>query len=244
MTLTMVGRLSECVLLAYRVPVDRIAHLVPRGLEPVTHGGFAFWNVVACRIDRMRPAGLPRWCGISYHHVAYRIYVRAKTATGERIEGLYFVRSDADSALISAGGNLMSDFVFNTSPIRLSSDEDGVRLEVDGAAPARLRVRDRRSPSLEPGSCFGSYAEAAAFLEYKPTGLSVDATGRWIELAEVIRDEREWRESQLEVVEADWQFFRDIGSSDAALELATRVVPIDYRWRLGRRLPSDHSPVA
>ena len=41
--------------------------------------------------------GLPAAFGISYHHVAYRLYVRARTADGRSLDGIYFVRSDADS---------------------------------------------------------------------------------------------------------------------------------------------------
>ena len=49
----MVGRLSHCVLLSYRTPTDSVRGLLPPGLELRTHNGFAFWNIVVCRVERM-----------------------------------------------------------------------------------------------------------------------------------------------------------------------------------------------
>src|SRR5215213_8264418 len=93
------GRLSECLLLSYRTPARAVRKLVPGHLELVTRDGWAFWNVLACRVEGMRPAGVPKSLGVDYHHVAYRLHVKARTAAGETLRGLYFVRSDADSNL-------------------------------------------------------------------------------------------------------------------------------------------------
>jgi hypothetical protein len=116
MTFTMAGHLSECVLLAYRTPAESVKHLVPPPLELLTNQQWAFWNIVLCRIDRMRPAGFPRFTGLSYHHVAYRLYVQARTRA-EVITGLYFVRSDADSRVVTRLGNLLSAFHFHPGKI-------------------------------------------------------------------------------------------------------------------------------
>src|SRR5258705_13594760 len=126
LNLTAAGRLSECLLLSYRTPAESVRRLVPPGLELVTRGPFAFWNVVACTVDRMRPAGLPGCCGVSYHHVAYRLHVQAHAGNGEgTLRGLYFVRSDADSGLVGRLGNLFTDFRFHPADVELSS-RDGV----------------------------------------------------------------------------------------------------------------------
>ena len=112
MKIEMIGRITDCVLLAYRVPAERVSHLVPGGLELVTWGRWAFWNVVACRVEAMRPTGFPHLLGSTYYHVAYRLYVRAQTP-GETIEGLYFVHSDADKLGLCIMGNRATDFRFH-----------------------------------------------------------------------------------------------------------------------------------
>ncbi|HEY7543413.1 MAG TPA: DUF2071 domain-containing protein [Blastocatellia bacterium] len=234
MKLTMVGRLSECLLIAYRTPRGSVEHLVPAPLQLVTRDGWAFWNIVACRIEKMRPAGAPRLAGMSYYHVAYRLYVRARVASGEIIEGLHFVRSDADNFLVSELGNLASDFRFHTATVNHIEDAGRVIFEVrNSGADARLCVNCEREPGLARNSCFVSMKEAAQFLKYRPLGLS--CRNGWLRVAEVFRDESQWRETAVSIEEARWSFFDAMAQGETALELATRVAPIDYRWRLGRR---------
>jgi len=245
MNITMVGRLSDCVLLAYRTPAASVAHLLPNGLELVTHGQWAFWNIVACRVEAMRPILCPRWMGSSYLHVAYRLYVRAH-AQSEVLDGLYFVRSDADSLPVRLLGNALTDFRFHKATIALLVDGEGVLLSVKGtlnsAGDAGLRAVFG-TPTLASDSCFESYAQAQRFLKYRPIALSPDRRGRRIRVAEVSRDESAWRESPLSVSDARWAFFDRLAQRDVRLELATRVEPLDYRWRLGRscvlRRPPD-----
>src|SRR5947209_8177638 len=91
--LTMLGRINRCWLLTYSTPEEEARKWLGPRLEPITHGGFAFWNVVVCELSRMRPAPLPGFVGIGYRHAAYRLYVKFQPQEGEPIGGLYFVRS-------------------------------------------------------------------------------------------------------------------------------------------------------
>jgi hypothetical protein len=241
MMLTMEGRLDECLLLSYRAPADSVQYLLPEGLHLVTHDHWAFWNIVLCHIDSMRPAGTPRMLGLSYHHVAYRLFVRAKTAGGQTIDGLYFVRSDADSLLVSEFGNLASDFRFHAATVEQLNEANNLIFEVrdseNGIGDARLRVDLDIEPRLAEGSCFESFDEARAFLKYRPLGLACDSNERRLKFAEVFRDESKWDEKAISVVESQWNFFDHLKQNEVQLELATRVAPIDYRWRLGRNEP-------
>jgi len=234
--------------MSYRTPADTVRHLVPRQMELLTRGTWAFWNVVACTVEGMRPAGAPRCLGVDYHHVAYRLHVRARTADGQTLSGLYFVRSDADSGLVGRFGNALTDFHFNPAGVELSRESGVVTLAVQGrhdeSADALVRVstEELAAPTLAEGSPFASAEEADRFLEYCPLGLSVDLDGRYLHLAEVRRDASAWRERPVRVIEAHWKFFRHLGQDDVHFERATRVDPIDYRWRLGRRLALATGP--
>mgnify|MGYP001793625581 CR=1 FL=1 len=237
---TMVGRIDECLLLSYRVASEAVEHLVPKPLELVTHKGFAFFNIVVCHIDRMRPRGVPAWGGVSYHHVAYRLMVRAQRGDGTAFRGLYFLRSDADSGLVSLGGNLASEFRFNVAEVSLGMHDGVVSAAVrsrDGVGDASLEVDTGCSPELREDSIFETMELARSVLKYAPMGLAPRGDRR-VALAEVFRDELDWDERVVGVSDARWAFFDSIGESlgiePPVLELATRVAPIDYRWRLGR----------
>lgn len=235
MTLFMLGTLTECFLLAYRTPAVSVQPLIPAGLELMTHGEFAFWNMVVSRVERMRPLGCPAFLGISYLHVAYRLYVRATVADGTAIQGLYFLRSDVDSRLISTTGDRFTDFHFHHGKIGLNRGTDGVVIQVaetaNGLGDAELHLSEAPT-SLS--SCFASPEEAAAFLKYRPFGLSV--AERKLKLAEVFRKETEWREHPVTVIDARWRYLESLGQHETRLERATQVAPIDYRWRLGRTM--------
>jgi len=234
MTITTVGRLEDCVLLSYRTPAERVRELVPRGLQLMTHGGFAFWNVVACRVVAMRPRELPVVAGMSFHQVAYRLYVRA----GEQ-SGLYFVRSDVDSRFVATTGNWMTDFRFHPARIRRRHEPAAVGYEVtntDGA-DAVVCVRSCAIDRADADSCFDTPEEAARVLKYRPVAFAPDERARRVRLAEVFRDERRWEERPVSVVEARFEFLETLGQDDLVLERAIMVAPLDYRWRLGRRLP-------
>src|SRR5688500_13632582 len=169
--LAMKARLNDCLVLSYRTPARSVRHLVPKGLELVTRDGWAFWNVVACRVEGMRAAGLPEWLGVDYHHVAYRLHVKGRAASGETLRGLYFVRSDADSGLVGRLGNLWTNFRFHSADVELSragrDNGDVLTLAVtgrrDAGNDALVRIATGTAgPGLAaaPGSPFASAAEA------------------------------------------------------------------------------------
>jgi hypothetical protein len=225
----MIGRLSECLLLAYRVRPDAVRQLLPAGLELVTYGGHAFWNVVACRVEKMRPAGLPALCGLSYNHLAYRLYVRA-AGVQDQTDGLFFVRSDAGSRLISAAGNVMTDFRFHASEITLRADDARITWTIRGDVPAQIEVEEAGAVESPPGSPFDSPDNAGRFLKYRPVALSVSRRGR-LKLTTVHRHEPDWRERRVRVLSDGLPFLDGFGPHH--LELATRVDPLDYRWVVG-----------
>ena len=74
-------------------------------------------------------------------------------------------------------------------------------------------------------------------LKYRPVAFAPDGPARRVRLAEVFRDERRWEEKPVSVVDARFEFFETLGQDDLVLERAIMVAPLDYRWRLGRRLP-------
>ncbi|MEM9418522.1 MAG: DUF2071 domain-containing protein [Planctomycetota bacterium] len=244
LNLTMTGRLTDCVLLSYRTPAKTVAGLIPDGLELVTRGPWAFWNIVACRVEAMRPAfpgavDAPAALGVTYHHVAYRLLVQAMTDRADVRKGLYFIRSDADARVLGAVGNWTTDFKFHAADIALDANQEAYSLDVqtnDGRADARLRF-DHTPPRLEMDSCFPTLQDAQEFLKYQPYALAAvgDAGRRRLRIAEVQRDEAAWVETPVSVSEAKFGLFDQLGQSEhVQFELATRVAPMDYIWKLGR----------
>jgi hypothetical protein len=230
--LTMAGTLERCWLFAYQTPVEEARALIPSRLELVTHGGCAFWNVVVCRIRAMRPKGFPAFTGVSYWHVAYRLYVRLYPRAEPPIEGLYFLRSDCDSPLMSRMGNLLTDYRFHTARVEVADEAPLLEIAVQSPdAPGRATVDRATPPQLPTYSAFASLEEAAVFLKYKPFGISIDRQGR-ANVVAIRRDESEWH-SRLVHATAEWAFFHEMSMRP---EICYEVDPIAYQWNRGRTL--------
>lgn len=224
------GRIERCWLFTFREAAASVAGLVPEPLIPITRGGFAFWNVVVCEIADMRPAFAPREIGLSYWHVAYRLHVRHKPDGAPPLDGLYFVRSDADKRAMVAAGNLLTDLHFHRAGIGVEQRETTTEIRIDSPdAPARATVTRNTPPSLTPTSPFGSLFEAKAVLRYKPFALSVMPGGR-VRVLRVRRDELAWK-SKLVNAESEFAFFRD---RDVEPEITYEVNPIEYVWERGK----------
>ncbi|MES2571208.1 MAG: DUF2071 domain-containing protein [Verrucomicrobiota bacterium] len=229
--LTMRGALNGCWLFNYRTPLEKVQALVPEPLKLVTHGGFAFWNIVVCRVEALRPAPLPGMFGLGYWHVAYRLCVDAHLASGGQVEGLYFVRSECDHSLIARVGNWMTDFAFHPARITVLHNREIAAGEIVATGGhAHFCVARQEMPGLAEGSPFGSLEEAATFLAYRPCALS-RANGNAVQRVGVSRDEARWRCRPVAVKTASWSLLHD-----AKLELCFEVEPIDYQWNRGEIL--------
>lgn len=227
----MVGRLRRCWLLAYRAPLDLVSRHLPAPLKPLSFGGYGFWNVVVCEIENMRPRGLPKFMGITYRHAAYRIYVRHLNANGASVEGLYFLRSDCDSPLLAAGGNVLTDFKFHRGDITIAENPLATLLEVEAkGANGHATINYGHHAKLADGSPFQSVQEAGDFLEYTPHGISV--TPRGVEVQPIRRNEADWKPRVVTAHSDHWDY---LANEETRLEIAYEVAPIDYEW-----LPAEH----
>jgi hypothetical protein len=243
MNLSMAGRLEECVLLDYRVPACAVRGIPPPGIEPVMREGWSFWNVVVCRIAALRPAGAPRAFGVDTVQVGYRLRARARLDARQRIEGLWFARTDVDRAAVGLLGNLASDFRMRRAWIDLRSDGGSVSLRVRdrrrGLETARLRAQEAERAELAPGSPFRSIEEACSFLRYTPVALSRPPSRGGLRVAQVRREEALWNESPLRVIEAQWSALERLGQQEITLERAVRISPLNYLWHLNVRIRSQ-----
>lgn len=216
------GRLDPCFLLAFQVPADRVAPFIPRGLELLARGPWAYWNVVVSRIHAMRPEGLPTWAGITYHHIAYRLYVRARLRNGGEIEGLHFTRSDSDDALVNVLGDRLTDFKFHHARVAMEGGKE------TGWAIHAVTSGGQGDLDLRLGP--GEGEPVPAFLKYRPLGLCPDPGARRLRVVQVVRDEAAWMERGVQVAAARFAYFEAMGLGTLPLVGASRVEPMDYGW--------------
>lgn len=259
--MTMLARVEDCVQLTYRTPAESVRGLLPAGLELVQRGPWAFWSVSCSQVKRARPRGVPAVCGVSYTQVAYRLHVQAMTDRAEVVRGLYFVRSDVSTKVVSAIGNLLADFRMQPASVAMNSDDCGVRVrcgqgvqldpatresqggqaghDLDG--PLDVCVDTTHAPArLAPGSCFPTVQDARRLCRFTPHALTthMQAGQRLLRVTRVDYGARPCADTPLSVHRAEFAFFKSLGQHEQVeLEWASRLSPMDVGVEAGQSSP-------
>ncbi|MEM0897985.1 MAG: DUF2071 domain-containing protein [Verrucomicrobiota bacterium] len=226
-----VGTLAKCWLFTFREPAESAATLLPEPLELIVRDGFAFWNVVVCELEAMRPAGFPVAAGMKCRQVGYRLYARWRP-NGLPIDGLYFLRSDCDSGVMTLAGNALTDFKFHHAKIDFEEGGALDRIDVQTRGGHVEATIDRQTPpALGEGSPFDSLYEAKAVLAYKPAALApVDQDG--VRVLSITRDDAAWNSQLVHTPETRFEFLEN--RPEIAPEICYEVAPINYRWNAAR----------
>lgn len=252
MRFAITGRMTDCLQLTYRTPSETVRALLPEGLELVTRGPWAFWDVLACRVERVRPAGVPGKRGLSYRQVAYRLLAQAMTRDAELVQGLYFARSEADRRAANRLGNRLSDMRMHPASIELEASDCGVQVrsrQADGHGTG-LHIDATHAPAqLAKDSCFPTLADVRAFSGRLRDGLAVveDRGERRLRITRVQRSGQACAQTPLAVRDARLGYFESIDQArHVQLEWACRLGARDVVWRVEepRCLLSPPRPIA
>lgn len=209
--------------------------VLPSHVEPDTFNGEAYLSVVVSQMDKMRPVGVPRTLGITYNQIVYRAVVRC----GDE-RGVHFLRSDADSRVMAAFGNLMSFFRFHRSDITFAPRGGLLDLDVETTTPAGAGIHatytvGSPTTALPATSAFDSLAHARVWLVELFAAFDYTAGNGWID---VVRIKRGHWDVQVIVDERATYDFMSAGApfTKARLDSVFLVDDVPYHWyRLEKR---------
>jgi len=233
------AHLHDCLTLTYALPAAVLRPLLPPGLELDTLAGNGFLAIALVSARGLRPAGLPRALGRDFFLAGYRIFTRFRAPGGRTIRGLRILRSDADSALMVIGGNLLTHYHYRRC--RADVEATGDRLHVGVSSPdggGDLDVTaDLADHSLPAGSPFASVREARRFAGPLPYTFDYEAESDAIVAIEARRTN--WRPAPAAARVDRVAFFDGPAFAGCApvLAAAFHVSRIDYRWLRGVRYP-------
>jgi len=177
---------------------------LPSGLTPDLHNGKAFVSIVVSDLENMRPSFFPKIFGFDYTQIVYRAIVRAPN--GER--GVYFIRSDANSVLMSLSGTLFSNFHFNLADVLWQGARQhlplvGVRGSLDSVDTLTEDSDDQQTWSgsdghktvhfaLEPWNCVEGGEEASIRASYDMNSASLMMPAHSSFNGETVRDAQKY----------------------------------------------------
>jgi uncharacterized protein YqjF (DUF2071 family) len=227
----------RCLLVNFAVDVDAMRSVLPPHVEPDVYGGHAYLSVVVAEMEKMRPAFLPRALGITYNQVVYRVVVRC----GDE-RGVHFLRSDADSRVMSELGNALSFFRFHHSAIEFREHDGKLELDVTTASevPAGIHatytVADARD-ALPPTSAFPDLATAKAWLVELFAAFAYTPGRRHIDVVRI--DRGAWDVQVVDALRGDYEFMTSgtpFGPGTAGLDSIFLVGDVPYHWHRNQRI--------
>jgi hypothetical protein len=227
----------ECLTLTYALPAETLRPLAPPGLELETLNGRGFLAVALVQTTGLRPGPLPESMGGDFFLAGYRVFTTFRCPDGRRLRGLRILRSDASTAAMVIGGNLLTHYNYHRCDARIEPSGDGCRVRVvtpDGAGD--LEVEAGSAPGgLPAGSPFASLKEARRFAGPLPFTFDYEPETHAIIAIEAVRTR--WRPEPVDVQVRrigffDQPLFRGV---TPVLAGAFRVRDIDYGWKRGRR---------
>lgn len=204
------GLIRRRLLVNYRVDADVMQRLLPGPFRPKLHCGHAIAGICLIRLEQIRPAWLPRWCGIASENAAHRIAVLWDDAGGAPREGVYIPRRDTGSLLNYLGGGRLFPGEHHRARFDVTDDGRSLSMRVrshDGAMEVTLRGTE--SDALPATSRFASLAEASAFFEAGHTGYSVTRAPHRLDGLR-LRTEV-WQLRPFDIAEVASTFFSDDG---------------------------------
>lgn len=235
----MVTHFRHSLVLAYALPVEVLAPLVPPGLEVDAYGQVGFVAIALVQADGLRPAFAPASFGRDFVLTGYRVFVRHHDASGRMRRGLHILRSDTDRRAMVLGGNALTHYRYRLAAIRCTVTPKSLEVEVrtPGAEADLHVVADLRGPpaQLPFGSPFAGTTDARRFAGPLPWTFDHEPETDSIVM---IRGRRsEWHPQPVEVDVKERTFLDDerFGGATPVLANAFHVADLDYRWDRGIR---------
>ncbi len=203
------GVIRRRLLVNFRVDAPVMAEYLSKPFRPKLHAGYAIAGICLIRLEQIRPAGLPSFCGLSSENAAHRIAVEwDDPATGAWREGVFIPRRDTGSWLNYLAGGRIFPGEHHLADFAVQDDGTNVAMDIrsrDGEM--NVRVRAHEADAMPPSSCFGSLAESSAFFEGGCVGYSV--TGDGCRLDGLRLQTEDWRVRALNVEHVESSFFAD-----------------------------------
>ena len=227
------GLIRRRVLVNFRVDAETMSRFLPSPFRPKLQRGYAIAGICLIRLEQIRPAGLPRFCGVSSENAAHRIAVLWDGPDGVPRDGVFIPRRDTGSWLNHLAGGRIFPGEHGLADFQVDDSEMGIALSVrsrDGRATVELRAHE--SDKWPESSCFESLEESSAFFETGSVGYSVTRGG--CRLDGIRLQTESWCVRPLAVEQVESSFFADTSvfpAGSITFDHALIMRDIRHQWQ-------------
>jgi hypothetical protein len=224
---------AHSLVLTFAVPCAQIEGMLPPSLEPdLFQDKWAFLVVAVVETKALRPAGFPKFLGSDFILIGYRIFVRYSTPTGQRLRGLYIIRSETNRKRMEWLGDIFTQYSYHTTDIG-QTERDGKLMAEAKETGFRVEVKTNgEEVPLPAGSPFKDWIEARRFAGPMPFTFSYLAEQKKMLIVEGVREN--WKPRPVSVVGYHIPFLESLKLKQAVLASAFMISDIPYHWKKGR----------
>ena len=231
---------DHSLVLTYALPAHVLEPLLPPGLTLDTYDGYGFVAVAMVQTRDLRPTFLPRVFGQDFVLTGYRIFTKFRTPAGRTLRGLRILRSDADRALMVAGGNLLTHYNYRKCDASVAATQKALAICIrtpGGAADVDVTADLSADGNLPADSPFRTLHDARRFAGPLPYTFDYEPQTHAIIAIKGVREN--WSPRLVDVdVRQLWFFNREaFAGVTPILASAFHVRDIPYRWLRGVRYP-------
>lgn len=226
------------LVLTYAFRPQELETLIPHPLVLDCYNQeWAFVAVAMVNTRSLRPAGFPEFMGSDFFLAGYRIFVRYTSHSGQKLRGLYILKSQTDKLRMRLLGNLFTQYNYSHIKVSQQVEPDGtisvaspstgmfVTVQQDNALPVAL---PRDSP-------FPDWHAARLFAGPMPFTFTVDRSRREVVIVEGTRSN--WKPQPVAVLQATVPALKDFTQATPILANAFLTRNVPYAWKKGRIEP-------
>lgn len=223
---------ESSLVVTYVTPKEQIEHLIPECLELDTFDDRgAFIAVAMVQTKSLRPKGFPKIFGNDFFLIGYRVFVKFTAAKGNRLRGLYILKSETDKKRMEFFGNIFTHYNYSTTDI--NQVYNGPATEIS-SNQSRFKVsfEECEDISLPADSPFTNWKEARRFAGPLPFTFTYDSNNKTVLIIEGVR--QDWKPMPVKIIEHNFSFIDELNLSEVRLANSFIIRNVPYYWKKGR----------
>ena len=217
---------DRSLVLTFAAPKEALAKLIPPCLTLDTfEDRWGFVALAMVQTSGLRPKGFARFFGSDFFLTGYRVFTRFTTERGQRLRGLYILRSETDKKRMAFLGNIFTHYQYAVSDARQTQN-------IVQSTRSGLLVETTDGGGLPEGSPFSDWRNARKFAGPLPFTFTYLPRQRAVLIVEGVREN--WIPQPITVAKYRVPFIDSLEIDGLCLAGAFSVDNIPYQWKKGR----------
>ncbi|WP_257666415.1 DUF2071 domain-containing protein [Parapedobacter tibetensis] len=223
---------ESSLVLTFAIPKNELLPLIPECLQlDIFNDQWAFIAVAMVQTKGLRPKGFPKLLGNDFFLIGYRIFVKYYSNVGQRLRGLYIIKSETDKKKMEFFGNVFTHYNYATTDIQRQHRSDIITIQ-SIQSDFNLTVETHHTDiALPQHSPFTDWKEARRFAGPLPFTFTYQSETKSVLIIEGVR--QNWIPKPVYVREYHFSFLDLLGFKDIRLANAFLINDIPYYWKKG-----------